>query len=174
MENKQNRWHWLLICLFSLFVVASFSQQLLLIALLLLIVALIKGPGLLVWGAIYTFLISLFPPLGVVLTTIFFLLNLHLLTKSWRVNMVSSWFYLYPFVVSGMICFLDWQQKWQLIIFWILGIVVLMFLLNKAYLVHQNVRQVAWTVLATPFEILLLALPKKITRKFKMRPEHKI
>ncbi|MBU5584420.1 hypothetical protein KQJ29_33000, partial [Enterococcus sp. S181_ASV_20] len=81
---------------------------------LILVSALIKGPGILVFGALYSLLVSLFPPIGVVLSALFFLLNIRLLTKSWRVNIVTSLFYLYPLGLSILGYFTQWDAVWQI------------------------------------------------------------
>lgn len=66
-EPLSSFWHWATLALFAILCIATIKQQLLLIGLLILIAALIKGPGLLLFGALYSLLVSLFPPIGVVL-----------------------------------------------------------------------------------------------------------
>lgn len=160
-------WHWTSLILFSLLCVATIKQQLLMIGLLLISAALIKGPGLLVFGALYSFLVSLFPPIGIVLSAIFFLFNLRLLTKSWRVNLVTSLFYLYPLDLSLLRYFTHWNAFWQIGLQLLPGLLLLHFVLIQVYSFHPNARQVTWTVLATPFELFSLILPKRLKRPFR-------
>ena len=65
--------HWFLLILFSLVTVATFTQQLLFLLFVFVIAALVKGPGMILWGVVYSFLVTLFPPLGLLLSTLFFL-----------------------------------------------------------------------------------------------------
>ena len=160
-------WHWGILILFSLLCIATIKQQLLTIGLLMILAALIKGPGLLLFGALYSFLVSLFPPIGILLSAIFFLFNLRLLTKSWRVNLVTSLFYLYPLGLSLLRYFTHWKAFWQIGLQLLPGLLLLHFVLIQVYYFHPSVRQVAWTVLATPFELISLILPKRLKRPFR-------
>ncbi|MGX7126173.1 hypothetical protein [Enterococcus viikkiensis] len=160
-------WHWGILILFSLLCIATIKQQLLTIGLLMILAALIKGPGLLLFGALYSFLVSLFPPIGILLSALFFLLNLRLLTKSWRVNLVTSLFYLYPLGLSLLRYFTHWEAFWQIGLQLLPGLLLLHVVLIQVYYFHPSVRQVAWTVLATPFELLSLILPKRLKRPFR-------
>lgn len=54
-SQQQSLWHWFTLILFGTFILATFTQQLLLLFSLILLVALIKGPGMILWGAIYAF-----------------------------------------------------------------------------------------------------------------------
>lgn len=160
-------WHWVVLAVFSFLSVTTIQNQLWTIGLLTVVTALIKGPGLIVWGIAYSFLVSLFPPLGIVLSAIFFLLNIRLLTRSWRVNMITTLFYLYPLGLSILQHFTGWTEHWQTALLLVPGLLVLHFSLTKVYRYHPNARQVAWTILATPFELLSLLLPKRFKNRFK-------
>ncbi|GCF93273.1 hypothetical protein NRIC_11640 [Enterococcus florum] len=164
-------WHWLLLGFFSLLAVASLQNQLLLIGGMLLLAALVKGPGMIIWGIAYSFLVSLFPPIGILLSAIFFLLNIRLLTHSWRVNLISTLVYLYPLGLSGLRYFTDWTATWQTALLLLPGLLILHLSLTKVYTFYPSARQVVWTILATPFELLILVLPKRFSRKFKQTPD---
>lgn len=166
-EPLSSFWHWATLALFAILCIATIKQQLLLIGLLILIAALIKGPGLLLFGALYSLLVSLFPPIGVVLSALFFILNLRLLTKSWRVNLVTSLFYLYPLGLSLLRYFTQWNAHWQIGLELLPGLLLLHFVLMQVYYFHPSARQVAWTVLATPFELISLVLPKRFKKPFR-------
>lgn len=166
-EPLSSFWHWATLALFAILCIATIKQQLLLIGLLILIAALIKGPGLLLFGALYSLLVSLFPPIGVVLSALFFILNLRLLTKSWRVNLVTSLFYLYPLGLSLLRYFTQWNAHWQIGLELLPGLLLLHFVLMQVYYFHPSARQVAWTVLATPFELISLVLPKRLKKPFR-------
>ncbi|MGM0214792.1 hypothetical protein [Enterococcus sp. AZ109] len=159
-------WHWVVLVLFSFLTITSIQNQLWTIGGLILLTALVKGPGLLIWGIVYSFLVSLFPPLGIVLSAIFFLLNIRLLTRSWRVNLITTLFYFYPLGISILQHFTDWTATWQTALLLLPGLILLHFGLIKVYTYHPNARQVAWTVLATPFELMSLLLPKRFKNHF--------
>ncbi|MDT2596658.1 hypothetical protein P7D52_07560 [Enterococcus dongliensis] len=170
-EPVKSCWHWGTLGLFSLLCIATIKQQLLLIGILILVAALIKGPGVLFFGALYSFLISLFPPIGIVLSALFFLLNIRLLTKSWRVNLVASLFYLYPLGMSVLRYLTQWDAPWQIGLELLPGLFFLHFVLIQVYYFHPNARQVAWTVFAIPFELLALILPKRFKKFFRAMPQ---
>lgn len=97
----------------------------------------------------------------------FFLLNIRLLTKSWRVNIVTSLFYLYPLGLSILRYFTQWDAVWQIGLQLLPGLLLLHFVLMQVYYFHPSARQVAWTVLATPFELISLILPKRFKKPFR-------
>lgn len=165
-EPMKSFWHWATLALFAFLCIATIKQQFLLIGVLILIAALIKGPGILLFGAIYTFLVSLFPPIGLVLSALFFLFNLRLLTQSWRVNLVTSLFYLYPLGLGLLRYFTHWDASWQIGLELLPGFLLLHFVLKQVYFFHPSARQVAWTIFATPFELLSLLFPKRWKKKF--------
>ncbi|WP_137665805.1 hypothetical protein [Enterococcus hulanensis] len=166
-EPLSSFWHWATLALFAILCIATIKQQLLLIGILMLVAALIKGPGILLFGLIYSFLVSLFPPIGIVLSALFFLFNIRLLTKSWRVNIVTSLFYLYPLGLSLLRYFTHWDAAWQIGLQLLPGLLLLHFVLMQVYYFHPSARQVAWTVLATPFELISLVLPKRFKKPFR-------
>lgn len=166
-EPLSSFWHWATLALFAILCIATIKQQLLLIGILMLVAALIKGPGILLFGLIYSFLVSLFPPIGIVLSALFFLFNIRLLTKSWRLNIVTSLFYLYPLGLSLLRYFTHWEAAWQIGLQLLPGLLLLHFVLMQVYYFHPSARQVAWTVLATPFELISLVLPKRFKKPFR-------
>ncbi|WP_413537707.1 hypothetical protein [Enterococcus malodoratus] len=166
-EPLSSFWHWATLVLFAILCIATIKQQLLLIGILILVAALIKGPGILLFGAIYSLLVSFFPPIGIVLSALFFLFNIRLLTKSWRVNIVTSLFYLYPLGLSLLRYFTHWDAAWQIGLELLPGLLLLHFVLMQVYYFHPSARQVAWTVLATPFELISLVLPKRFKKLFR-------
>lgn len=168
-EHLKSFWHWTTLALFSLLCIATIKQQLFLLGLLILATALVKGPAILLFGMLYSFLISLFPPAGILLSALFFLLNIRLLTKSWRVNLVTSLFYLYPLGLSLLCYFTHWDAPWQLALELLPGLLLLHFVLLQVYYFHPSARQISWTIFATPFELLSLVLPKRFKKK---RPIH--
>ena len=166
-EPLSSFWHWATLALFAILCIATIKQQLLMIGILMLVAALIKGPGILLFGLVYSFLVSLFPPIGIVLSALFFLFNIRLLTKSWRVNIVTSLFYLYPLGLSLLRYFTHWDAAWQIGLQLLPGLLLLHFVLMQVYYFHPSARQVAWTVLATPFELISLILPKRFKKPFR-------
>ncbi len=55
-NQLHSRWHWLTLILFGLLTVATFTQQIFLLLVSIVIVALLKGPGMIFLGTIYLFL----------------------------------------------------------------------------------------------------------------------
>lgn len=111
-EQQQSRWHWFTLILFGLMTVATLSQKLILLTLFIAIVALIKGPVMILWGMLYSFLVGLFPPIGILLSAIFFLLNIGTFTKNWRMTLVGIYFYFYPFGVMALSEVMHWDNHW--------------------------------------------------------------
>ncbi len=54
-EQQQSHWHWFTLILFGLMTVATLSQKLILLTLFIAIVALIKGPVMILWGCCIPF-----------------------------------------------------------------------------------------------------------------------
>ncbi len=59
-EQQQSHWHWFTLILFGLMTVATLSQKLILLTLFIAIVALIKGPVMILWGMLYSFWLGFF------------------------------------------------------------------------------------------------------------------
>lgn len=139
-DQQQTCWHWLTLILFGLFTTASFTQQLLFV--ITLIVALIKGPEMILWGIVYTFLISLFPPIGIFLSTLFFLLNLGTLTKNWHFSFVTCFFYSYPIIILLLRTVGDLNNDWFLTGSLLIGLILLHLMLKKLYTKYRIGRTV--------------------------------
>ncbi|MGM0219707.1 hypothetical protein [Enterococcus sp. AZ126] len=165
-------WHWLLLILFGLLAYGTVTQQFLLIAIFVVIAAIVKGPFMLLWGAIYSFLIAFFPPLGIVLSIVFFLLNLGTVVKSWRISLTSAYFYLVPLLGGIIRAVVKTEPTYAVLIFVTLSIVGLHFLLNWLYQNNSLSRTLTWSIISVPYAIVILFLPTrfrriKSTKKFK-------
>ncbi|OBS62407.1 hypothetical protein AX758_01460 [Enterococcus mundtii] len=168
-EQKQSKLHWLLLILFGWLTIATLTQQLLLMAGFLLIVTLIKGPGMFLWGIVYTFLVSIFPPIAFLLSVLFLLLNVQTIVKNWRVTMVGIFFYGYPLAMNALRHLTDWDTRWFFAISLLLGLVILHSLLIKIYARYGNSRLVAWYILCIPFSIVAALLPTKVKQRLKLK-----
>ncbi|EOI05106.1 hypothetical protein UAY_00580 [Enterococcus moraviensis ATCC BAA-383] len=159
-------WHWVLLILFGLLAYGSMTQQFLLIALFIAIAAIVKGPLMLLWGAIYSALIAFFPPLGIVLSILFFLLNLGTIAKSWRISLTSAYFYLVP-LLGGILRSISKNEPnyvvWLFVGFSLLG---LHFLLNWLYKNNSLSRTLTWSIICVPYAIVIMFLPTRF-RRFK-------
>ncbi len=166
-KNQQHSpWHWLTLILFGLLTVATLTQQLLLLVVFILIVALVKGPGLILWGALYTFLVGLFPPFGILLSILFFLLNLGTLVKNWRLSFTAVFFYGYPTAMMLFRYFGHWENHWFIAGSLTIGLLLLHFLLSKLYQKYGVSRMVFWYLFSLPFVLLTALLPTRLKGKF--------
>ncbi|EOB3456583.1 hypothetical protein ACIJDO_002589 [Enterococcus hirae] len=172
-SQQQSLWHWFTLILFGTFILATFTQQLLLLFSLILLVALIKGPGMILWGAIYAFLISLFPPLGIILSALFFLLNLSTFTKNWRVTLVAGFFYFYPAMIMSLRTLSQLDNPWFLYSSLFAGLVLLHLMLQKLYQRYGIGRTIFWYIVSIPFTLLSFLLPTRLKERFKKIPSKK-
>ncbi|WP_430607302.1 hypothetical protein IGJ55_000695 [Enterococcus sp. AZ170] len=159
-------WHWLLLILFGLLAYGTMTQQFLLIALFIVIAAIVKGPLMILWGAIYATLVAFFPPLGIVLSIVFFLINLETIAKSWRISLTSAYFYLVPLIGSIFRFAIKNESSYAVLTFVALGILGLHFLLNWLYKYNSLSRTLAWSIISVPYAILIMLLPARF-HKFK-------
>ncbi|WP_165005562.1 MULTISPECIES: hypothetical protein [unclassified Enterococcus] len=167
-EQQQSRWHWLTLILFGLLTVATFSQQLILVTLFIAVVAVIKGPVMIFWGMLYSFLVGLFPPIGILLSAIFFLLNIGTFTKNWRMTLVGIYFYFYPVGVMILRQFVHWDNVWFSAGALLLGLVLLHVMLTKLYQRYGIGRTIFWYVFSIPFALLTALLPSRLKTKLKV------
>lgn len=170
---QQSLWHWFTLILFGTFILATFTQQLLLLFSLILLVALIKGPGMILWGAIYAFLIRLFPPLGIILSALFFLLNLSTFTKNWRVTLVAGFFYFYSAMIMSLRTLSQLDNPWFLYSSLFAGLVLLHLMLQKLYQRYGIGRTIFWYIVSIPFTLLSFLLPTRLKERFKKIPSKK-
>lgn len=157
-------WHWILLILFGLLAYGSMTQQFVLIAIFIAISAIVKGPLMLLWGAIYSFLITFFPPLGIALSILFFLINLGTIAKSWRISLTSAYFYLVPLVGSIIRAVIKNEPTYVVLIFVALSILGLHFLLNWLYKNNSLSRTLAWSIISVPYALLIMLLPTRFRR----------
>ncbi|MGG5357860.1 hypothetical protein IGI57_000597 [Enterococcus sp. DIV0213j] len=163
--QQNTLWHWMALILFGLLTAASFTQQLWLVGFLIVASALIKGPGMILFGIVYSFLVSLFPPLGVLLSLIIFLLNVGSFTKNWRVTLVGMFFYLYPVITLAIRHFGHFDQPWVSFASVLTGLLLLHVFLTALYKKYGISRSVFWYLFSLPFMVLSAILPKKGTFK---------
>ncbi|EOI00246.1 hypothetical protein UAW_00112 [Enterococcus haemoperoxidus ATCC BAA-382] len=159
-------WHWVLLILFGLLAYGTMTQQFLLIAIFIAIAAIVKGPLMLLWGAIYSFLIAFFPPLGIVLSILFFLINLGTIAKSWRISLTGAYFYLVPLIGGILRAVVKNEPTYAVLIFVALSIVGLHFLLNWLYKNNSLSRTLTWSIINVPYAVLIMLLPTRF-RRFK-------
>ncbi|WP_430611437.1 hypothetical protein [Enterococcus sp. DIV0876] len=152
--------HWLIIGSFALITVASFTHQLLFLFVLLMIAALIKGPGMILWGVLYSFLVSLFPPLGLLLSALFFLLTIRQLTKNMTFVLSALYFYTFPFVVTALHHFTTWNDQW--LFYGGIGVALISgHLILKQNYRFASSRGVAWALITVPYDCIMALVPKK-------------
>ena len=136
-----------------------------------MIVALLKGPGMIFLGTIYAFLVGLFPPIGIVLSAIFFLLNLGTLAKNWRLSLTGFFFYGYPIAAMFLRVWRNWDNIWFLTGSLAIGLLVLHLLLTKIYQRYGIGRTIFWYLFSLPFVFLTALLPKRLKRRIKLLPK---
>ena len=161
-EPMKSFWHWATLALFAFLCIATIKQQFLLIGVLILIAALIKGPGILLFGAIYTFLVSLFPPLAIFLSAFCFFLSLWQLGRNWIFYAFAAVYFATPFALKffGLNEVTTWSGAFSLL----LSLVVCHFSLNHLYHFWDS-RSLFWSLWAAPFDCLLFLLPKRFSKR---------
>ena len=164
-DQQQSFWHWFTLSLFGLLTIANFPQQLFLLFVFTLIVALIKGPVMILWGMIYTFFISLFPPIGILLSVLFFLVNIGTLTKNWRLSLVAGFFYFYHFAILLLKSFGDLNNDYFVTVSLLVGLILFHLMLKKLYTGYEIGRTVFWYIFAIPFTVVTALLPSRLKRK---------
>ena len=157
-------WHWVLLILFGLLAYGSMTQQLLLIAIFVVIAAIVKGPLMLLWGAVYSALLAFFPPLGLLLSIVFFLINLGTVAKSWRISLTSAYFYLVPLVGSILRAIIKNEPTYTVLIFVAFSILGLHFLLHWLYKNNSLSRSLTWSIISVPYAIMIMLLPTRFHR----------
>lgn len=170
-KNQANTFsHWFLLALFGGLTIASFSQQLLLIVAFILVAALVKGPAMILYGVIYTFLVGLFPPLGIVLSALFFFIHLYQITRNWRFGLAAGFFYLYPVTLVALRQFAFFDRGWLMILLTGIGLLVLHFLFQKVYWEQPSSKGLAWSILSLPYDCLSALIPvKRKPKKFRKK-----
>lgn len=157
-------WHWLLLILFGLLAYGTMTQQVLLIALFIALAAIVKGPLMILWAAVYSMLIAFFPPLGIVLSILFFLVNLGTVAKSWRISLTSAYFYLVPLIGTIIRTIVKNEPDYLVMLFVVASMIGLHFLLNWLYQNNSLSRSLTWTIISVPYAILIMILPARFHR----------
>ena len=156
--------HWFLLILFSLVTVATFTQQLLFLLFVFVIAALVKGPGMILWGVVYSFLVTLFPPLGLLLSALFFLLTLRQLTRNLTFIFTAVYFYSYPFLITALHHFTTFDDQWIKIAAVIFALISGHLLFKRNYQFASS-KAVAWRLITTPYDCLTALIPSKKGRR---------
>lgn len=157
-------WHWLLLILFGLLAYGTMTQQFLLIAVFIVLAAIVKGPMMLLWGAIYSALLAFFPPLGILLSIVFFIINLGTVAKSWRISLTGAYFYLVPLIGGIIRTVVKNETDYAVLAFVAVSIVGLHFLLNWLYKNNSLSRTLTWSIISVPFSLLIMLLPTRFRR----------
>ncbi|MGC6767314.1 hypothetical protein ACYSNR_03905 [Enterococcus sp. LJL128] len=161
-DQTQTIWHWGLLTLFTLLVYASITHQVLLILFLIALTAFIKGPLMLIWGSLYSALIAFFPPIALLLSVLFFILNIGAAIKNWRITLVGVFFYLYPLMARLGQALLSLDSRWLTLVLVLIGITAFHFMLKWLYQYSFISRSLAGAIISMPYSLFLVFLPKKI------------
>ena len=114
------------------------------------------------YSAVYLFLSGLFPPLGIILSAILFVLSLLELKRNWQLNLMA--FFFYPFVTSLLVKLTTLDPFWLKNGGLLLGLIGLHFILQKFYRQGFTSLSLLWFLITTPYEMLLFIIPKKNNR----------
>lgn len=165
-RQEQGISHWLMLGTLAALTAADFRWQLLGLVLIVALTALFRGPGMLLAAACYAAVIGFFPPLGLVLTAVFFLLSLWQLQKSWRFYLFAGVFYSWPLGVSALEAFGVLGSD-RLTIAVTVGLALLWGHLSLTALYHRGLdsRSLALALFQAPFDFLLLFLPRRVKSK---------
>ncbi|MCB5952078.1 hypothetical protein LI951_08375 [Enterococcus sp. BWT-B8] len=161
-DQTQTLWHWILLILFAMLTYASMFQQILLIVLLIGVTAVVKGPLMLLWGSIYSALVAFFPPITMLLSILFFVLNIGAAAKNWRITLVGFFFYLYPLLARLSQSLLDINSRWITLLLLTIGITGFHFLLKWLYQQYFTSHSLMVTIVSMPHTLFVLFLPSKI------------
>lgn len=99
----------------------------------IVIVVLIKGFVMILWGMLYFFLVGLFLFIGILFLVIFFLLNIGIFIKNWWMILVGIYFYFYFFGVMVFCEIMYWNNYWFLVGVLFLGLILFYVMLMKLY-----------------------------------------
>lgn len=171
--NQTNTFsHWAILGTFTLFTAATFSQQILFLFVLLIVAALVKGPGMILWGILYSFLVSLFPPLGLLLSAIFFLLTIRQLTKNMTFVLSALYFYSYPILITVLHQFTTWNDQWLFYGSIACALISGHLILKRNYLFASS-KGVAWALMTVPYDCIMALVPKKHKARLFKSPKMK-
>lgn len=157
-------WHWLLLILFGLLAYSTMTQQMLLVALFISLAAIIRGPLMILWTALYSILIAFFPPLGILLSLVFFFINLGTVAKSWRISLTSAYFYLIPLLGALVRMMVKNEPDYLVQLFVMVSIIGLHFLLNWLYKNNSLSRALMWTIISVPYILVIMLVPARFHR----------
>lgn len=160
-EQHNTLSHYLLLVLFVGLCLTSLPQFFGIIAGLVILTALVRGPLLLVWGMVYSALVALFPPLGLLLSLLLILLNLTELVKSWRTTAVALYFYLLPLVGRVVQAFITDEARWQVLLVVAGATILLHLLLRWLHNYQATSRALLRYIAEAPYQLLLVTLPTR-------------
>lgn len=107
---------------------------------------------------------ALFPPFALVLSLLFFIINLGTVMKSWRITLTSAYFYLVPLGFS-LLKTTNWvSTPYFLTGLALLSILGLHFILEWLYKNNSLGRLLTWQIISVPFSLLLIILPSRLTK----------
>lgn len=168
--RQQGFAHWGIVIAMAGLAAADFHWQVIIIASLIGITALFRGPGILLAGTLYAAVVSLFPPLGILLTALFFFLSLWQLQKTWRFYLFASAYFAYPFLLS-LLEALGWlAPRWGLYAGVLIGIIWVHWVASRLYQTGCDSRSLALALFTAPFEAMMLLLPKRFKNRI---PDYK-
>lgn len=116
------------------------------------------------WGVVYSFLVTLFPPLGLLLSALFFLLTLRQLTRNLTFIFTAVYFYSYPFLITAIHHFTTFDDQWIMIAAVIFALISGHLLFKRNYQFASS-KAVAWRLITTPYDCLTALIPSKKGRR---------
>ncbi|MGX7175088.1 hypothetical protein [Enterococcus saigonensis] len=156
--------HFAILALFGLMLKFSFTGQLLLIFIFITFAAVVKGPMMILYSSIYLFLTSLFPPIGIILSALLFVLSLLELKRNWQLNLTAFFFYGVPLLSTLLLKFSSSDPFWLKNVLLLIGVIAFHFILQKFYRKGFTSLSLLWFLIAMPYELLLFIIPKKNSR----------
>lgn len=163
-RGPQSKSHWLMVGLFGLLLYVPLWGQLVVLLGLALVMGIVQGPGLLLWGTLTAFLIAWFPPLALVFTIITMVVALLRLRTDATLFAVSSIYYGLPLILG------TWRAFHPIATWLILLIVAAGMFLAHFALLRLPSRQFCWYLLERPFVIVTLFLPKRLKARWRKPP----
>lgn len=150
--------HWTLIALFGLLCWVPFWGKGVIILVLFGMAALVNGPLMLLFGAIYAFLMSLFPPLAFLFSLLLLLNECFFFLRNWRFGLFASYFYLVPFTFTYVV---GQQTKLSQLICLAISFVILQGLMRFLYRQNPNSHGLFWSTISVPYDTVLFLIPRR-------------
>lgn len=161
-EQLYSTEHWLSLLAFALITFFSFGNvfiSLLGYLIFFVVTAISHVFNILVFAAITALITYLFPPVGAVLSVIFFISKISYIFENWRALLAGIIFYIYPFFLVSINSNLYYPSLEYILFITIFTTVIFNFLLVWLYHNKYSTKNALETMGAAPVFVFMLILP---------------